>query len=335
MATPSDQIPSDPQQTTVMNTSDMVETNTSTEYILILAGQSNTVGRGDPITLPADLVARVPGAGGSDNAAAEDVKNQIGFDVRIAFDLEAHRPDETHRSDGWVALTPECQANPHFGLHFGPEWGTLDVLRKRFPRLRIAKFAMGSSSLLVQRPGATEPPEWSADSRHRQRFLEWLGELRESLSATQQGGKVSDQTPTSDSDGKQLRKEVHFIGCLWNQGNSDLTVKVSNGSSAKYTERLKQFIVDLRAATSHPQLPFIATEVCKGSKPKNTKDVNAAIREACTAAGPGASCLPLPPNFTLIPGDDFHLDGKTLLAAGAEAAAELLRLIDANAAAQS
>jgi len=281
----------------------------NSEYILILAGQSNTVGRGDPSTLPSDLVARF-------GSQADDSDS-----VKIAFDLEAHRPDETHTSDGWVALTPECQCNPLFGPHFGPEWGVLDVLRERFPQLRIAKFAMGSSSLVVQRPNATEPPEWSAESQLRQRFLEWLGELRVSVSTSS----------SKDSEGQSPGKEVHFIGCLWNQGTSDLKVKSSDGSAAEYAARLKQFIVDLRTATSHPEMPFVATEVRKGNKPKNTKEVNAAIREACAAVG-SATCLPLPADAALIPGDDFHLDGSTLLAAGAKAATELLRLMDDSAA---
>jgi len=255
-------------------------------HILILAGQSNTVGRGDPEFLDSDLVAQ----------AQKD-------EIKIAFDLERHRPDEAHASDAWIALTPECQRNPTFGCHYGPEWGVLAVLRKRFPRLLIAKFAMGSSSLLMQRPDATEPPEWSAESRHRERFLAWLAELRASAGL-----------------------DAHFIGCLWNQGNSDLKVKASDGSAAEYTARLKQFIADLRGA-SHAELPFVATEVRKGSKPKNTREVNAAIREACAAAG-SATCLPLPADAALLPQDDFHLDGLSLLTAGAEAAEELLRLLE-------
>lgn len=271
------------------------------EYILILAGQSNTVGRGDPSTLPTDLVAR---------AAANSVK--------IAFDLEAHRPDEAHASVGsWVDLTPECQRNPLFGLHFGPEWGALSALCETLPNLRIAKFAMGSSSLVVQRPDATEPPEWSAESRHRERFLSWLTELRAGTTTLQSGEADCDEKSTA---------EVKFLGCLWNQGNSDLKVKASDGSRAEYVARLAQFIADLRAATADPDLPFVATEVRKGSKPKNTKEVNAAIREACTAVD-NASCLPLPADATLLPDDDFHLDGPTLLSAGAEAAEELLRMM--------
>lgn len=244
--------------------------------IFILAGQSNCVGRGDPNELPGDLVTRV-------------------FEsVRICFCLEPHRPDETHVS-GWTALTPSCQVNPLFGAHFGPEFSAADHLRasRSCSEVLIAKYAMGSSSLVM--PSRDDgDPEWDPAGHQVKDMLRFLKDQREAVG-----------------------RPAYFAGLFWNQGNSDLKVKDSDSSANKYTEQLIALVTLLRRELRdhHRGLPLVACHVRKGSKAKTTQQVNDAISRACEQLDL-ARCVLIPEGATLLPGDQFHFDGQTLLALG-------------------
>lgn len=256
--------------------------------IFILAGQSNCVGRGNPEELPSDLVER------------------ISKSVRICFDLERHRPEETHTS-GWVSLTPQCQVNPQFGKHFGPEFSIADGLLPKFKHseLLVAKFAMGSSSLVMPNRDNGDP-EWNPEGEHMTAFIQFL----------------RDQC-------KRLDRPAYFAGIFWNQGNSDLKVKESDESSKRYSERLVALVTCLRHELQlmHRGLPFVACHVRKGSKAKTTQNVNAAISKACDMLE-NATCVELPESVTLLPGDEFHFDGQSLLSLGSELASAMCKLLN-------
>jgi len=257
--------------------------------IFILAGQSNCVGRGSPADLPADLVER------------------IQHNVRICFDLERHRPEEAHVS-GWRPLTPNCQANPMFGEHFGPEFSLADGLLASAalsdaPEVCFVKFAMGSSSLVIGRDGGD--PEWDPRGEHVEALIKLL----------------QDQCAL-------VGRPAYLAGMFWNQGNSDLKVKASDGSADQYTERLVALVMRLRHALGHLHrgLPFVACHVRKGSKPKTTQHVNTAISNACEKLE-NAICIPIPDGSSLLPNDDFHFDGATLLKLGRECATAMNNLL--------
>jgi len=244
--------------------------------IFILAGQSNCVGRGAPSDLSADLAERV------------------ASHVRICFDLERHRPEEAHAS-GWISLTPSCQVNPQFGPHFGPEFTVADDLRIALScsDILVMKFAMGSSSMVMpSRDGGN--PEWDLEGEHVRAMIQFLREHCTSVG-----------------------RPAYFAGMFWNQGNSDLKVKESDGSAAKYTDRLVELVTQVRSELRqfHRGLPFVACHVRKGSKAKTTQQINAAISKACDRLA-DATCIPIPEGANLLPDDDFHFDGTSLLSLG-------------------
>jgi hypothetical protein len=266
--------------------------------IVILAGQSNAVGRGTPAELPPALLAPLHG-------------------VRIAFELECHRPDDYHSSGGVaVPLVPDCQSN-QYGPHFGPEFGIaaqlIDADPALYSQMLIVKFAMGSSSLWEARRkelgGAA--PEWSMDSQHCQRFLRFVEEQR-----------------------RAAGPGAYVAGFLWNQGNSDLNVSDRNGSGAEYAKRLQTLVESVRGGDSSGGsdaavvTPFVAHHVSKKNSAKYTKQVNLAIDAAC-AALPHAVAVPLPQDNVLL--DDFHSDSTTLLRMGRDAANAMLATSHADA----
>eukprot|EP00419_Tripos_fusus_P090090 CAMPEP_0172869624 /NCGR_PEP_ID=MMETSP1075-20121228/89544_1 /TAXON_ID=2916 /ORGANISM="Ceratium fusus, Strain PA161109" /LENGTH=272 /DNA_ID=CAMNT_0013719569 /DNA_START=44 /DNA_END=862 /DNA_ORIENTATION=+ len=227
--------------------------------IFILAGQSNCVGRGVPEDVSSDLAER------------------IAQRVRICFDLERHRPEEAHTAS-WESLTPGCQVNPQFGEHFGPEISLADTLllsMANTAELCFAKFAMGSSSLVIGRDGGD--PEWDPDGGHVNALIKFLQEQC-----------------------ALLGRPAYFAGMFWNQGNSDLKVKQSDGSADKYTDRLVTLLTRVRSELKHLHrgLPFVACHVRKGSKPKTTQQINAAIAKAWEQLDQ-AMCIPIPDGATL------------------------------------
>lgn len=255
--------------------------------IFIVAGQSNCVGRGTPSDLPPDLAERVASC------------------VRICFDLERHRPDEAHAS-GWTPLTQSCQVNPQFGAHFGPEFTMADDMRVALScsEILLVKFAMGSSSLVMPNRDGGDP-EWDPEGQNVTAMIQFVREHCASVG-----------------------RPVYLAGMAWNQGNSDLKVKDSDGSADKYTERLIALVTRVRSELRpfHRGLPFVACHVRKGSKAKTTQHVNAAISKACEMLA-DASSISIPEGATLLPNDDFHFDGPTLMSLGhafAEAMKKLL-----------
>ena len=261
--------------------------------IFVVAGQSNAVGRGSPSELPAEVVQRVQEAR-----------------VMICFDQERHRPAEAHTST-WTALTAESQFNPVHGAHFGLEWSVADAMVQATGRgCHIAKFGMGSSSLVM--PGRSDKehgrPEWDPDGEHFAAFVEFL---RDAVCT--------------------LGRPAYLAGVVWNQGNSDASVKASNGSTVQYTEKFIELVTRLRHDLQeyHQGLPIVACHVRKGSKPKSTKEVNAAISKACSELE-HAACVEVEPvvmQLSLVvsePVDMFHFDSRSLLQLGT-IQAELLK----------
>lgn len=271
--------------------------------IYLLAGQSNMVGRGIPSQLPPELVARVSDSG-----------------AEIMIDLERHRPEEAHATEGWVPLTPGCQSHPQHGEHFGPEWGIANRLLDdvgQHHRLRFVKYGMGSSSVVVARG---DEPEWLPEGEH----------------VTQLITMARDACASAEREGCG----VYLAGLFWNQGNSDLKVKADDGSAQLYTDRLVELVTRLRRELGglHRGLPVVARHVCKGSsnggpltakKKKHGNTVNQAM-DAAFAEGrlERSRCLPLPATTgSVVLLDSFHFDGPTTLALGKEAAEEMLKLV--------
>lgn len=256
--------------------------------IFILAGQSNCVGRGAPTDVAPALAERVAGQ------------------VRISFDLERHRPEESHASD-WTPLTPTCQVNPLYGSHFGPEISFADDLCTALSssEILVVKFAMGSSSLVMSNRDGGDP-EWDPEGEHVREMLQLLRKRCASIG-----------------------RPAYFAGMLWNQGNSDLKVKEADGSSERYTETLVQLVARVREDLRqfHRGLPFVACHVRKGSKAKTTQQVNTAISRACERIS-NAACVPIPDGATLLSGDDFHFDGPSLLSQGHGLAKAMCKLLD-------
>eukprot|EP00658_Telonema_sp_P-2_P036304 TRINITY_DN26293_c0_g1_i1.p1 TRINITY_DN26293_c0_g1~~TRINITY_DN26293_c0_g1_i1.p1 ORF type:complete len:309 (+),score=52.09 TRINITY_DN26293_c0_g1_i1:210-1136(+) len=252
--------------------------------VVLMLGQSNIVGRGDPSTLPVPMV----------ESAADH--------VRICFDLERHRPEEAH-TGGWSALTVDLQVNPMFGPHFGPEWSMADRVRAGLgvEQIGVLKFAMGSSSMVIPRATGGEC-EWDPDGWVVPELVGWVREACDQLGPGAWLVGVYWNQGNSDLKVKQA------------DGSLDLYSSRLGRLMAALREDLGEW---------HDGLPLVAHQVRKGSKAKTTKAVNAAIAESCSNLA-DAVCLELEGEAELIADDPFHFDGPTLLRLGVQAGDAML-----------
>jgi hypothetical protein len=123
--------------------------------VIILAGQSNFVGRGDPTLLPAQFVESCGGGAENDGGS---------YDGALLMHDSIAPGGFAASSDGWTSMRP--QEADGFGAFFGPELSLAAALGRRSPpdapRVCIAKFGMGSTAI---------GNEWALDGEHFARFV--------------------------------------------------------------------------------------------------------------------------------------------------------------------
>ena len=189
--------------------------------VLILAGQSNAVGRTDG----SFLTGQGPGAGGFPGGFPGVLWSRLWYDL----------PVEGDSGGAFVAMGPQEKGDG--STFFGPEitLGATAAM-ETMHELAIVKVAQGGTSLA----GDPNKADWHPHTR---------GELFDLLIDT-----VGQATAALEDDGEEYR----FAGLFWVQGERDSR---SFDMASSYEANLTDWIAAVRDALDEPGLPVVISRI--------------------------------------------------------------------------
>jgi hypothetical protein len=279
--------------------------NESTVYkMYFLGGQSNMVGYGQTVELPADL--------------RREINRVMIFEGRAASD-----GDRRGGSGIWTPLTPGHgygvkvdSRNVQLSNQFGPELSFGHSLSTQLPDTRIAlvKYALGGSGLAPGVGlGGWHPTE--KNGHRRNQFDHAMKTLRNALS-------------DKDIDGDGIRDVLIPAGIIWMQGESDASSNLE--TAQRYRENLEQLVRALRSALGNDELPVVIGKITDSNMADDgmVMDHIAAVQEAQAQFTKSDRCAELVTITDQLNhrDDAWHYDTDGFLRLGEAFAAAVLKL---------
>jgi hypothetical protein len=290
--------------------------------VLILAGQSDMVGRGEPDKLSDEVVRRCCGSG---EGTQRSIRYTYVIDRGSAEGAESAAPG--FGKGGPLPLLGRESQWSNAGERFscGPEWGIVDELMRdsesdRRNSTYVIKFASGSTSL---------GKDWAPGGGLFQGLVGFVRDSVARIAAEQVGSVVGSSETLAEAD-RLLRADTAF---LWLQGHSDASGNAT--MRAGYQKNFVEFVKRLRAellsnkdqdggenVAGALDFPVVASELDwllnKSSKSsvrfaKRLQEINAALRDGCAELSQAEP--PIPAAFASFPVEDdsweltYHPDG--------------------------